>query len=81
MRSEAAMTPATYNRMTAAELRGRKATTTRSIENNAGRIPRGMIVTITQKRRGLSIEAAPCGKCKMVFKCSKVTPDALDLLP
>ncbi len=75
------MTRREYERMTKAQLRGRRARLTRDVQNGRGRIPAGAVVTIMGKLGGLAIESEKCSHCGIQIFATHVSPDALELVP
>ena len=71
----------TYQKMTEAQVRGRRIITRRPLSNSYLQLPTGSIATITNKRSGYDLTFDPCPHCGVKALLHKVSPRALDLLP
>ena len=70
-----------YNRLTDAELRGRRAKTNRVLQSGNYRVQSDTLVIIDRKYNGLSVRTDSCHNCGVGLYMTKVPPQALDLLP
>lgn len=70
----------TYERTTAEKFKGKRARTLRDFETKYTKLAAGTIVTITGKRRGLTITTDQCGKCGVSIIVSEIHPHELALL-
>jgi nitrite reductase/ring-hydroxylating ferredoxin subunit len=71
---------ATYKKLTAKDLVGRKVKTNVELENRLQVIPAGTICTIDKKDGGFSLTSAACPHCGVKICIGKVPPQDVELL-
>lgn len=75
------MTFPEYQRMTVAQLRGRKVRLLEDLQNHSSIIRAGTIMTIWDKQSGFTLEGDFCQCCGVAARISKVEPHCVALLP
>jgi hypothetical protein len=74
------MTWTEYQRKTNRELAGRKVRALRVLTTGVVNIPAGQILTIKEKRGGLTLQSSRCKCCGVSLYLRKVEPQAVELI-
>ncbi len=69
-----------YKRWTEKMVKGKRARIEQDCYTGTVKIPKGMIVTITHKHRGYSVQSEPCDHCGVSVRASRVEPYMLTML-
>lgn len=70
-----------YNRMTNAQLAGRRVRTLVEMRNGRFVIPPGSTAVIERKFKGFELLFDPCPHCRIQSSISRVSPRHVELLP
>lgn len=75
------MNPKTYRKMTEKDLKGCRVRVLTELKTYYHTIPAGTICVIERKFNGLWLCGAPCPKCGIQVRVTKVSPLDIELLP
>lgn len=69
-----------YNRWTEREVKGKRARLDDDCYTGQFKLPKGMVVTITHKHRGYSVQSVPCWHCGVSVRATRVEPYHLTMI-